>query len=112
MCSIFSTKHVLVGNYDYALLFRPNILFMRRGRLASPFFGLDDSMPPVSAKLLGFQHALAMLAGIMTPPIILSGQGGVNLPVDWQQYLVSTTLVVSGFLSASQTTRFRIRRTP
>lgn len=108
----FFTKEGLVGNYDYAFLFRPNLPFLTKSRRASPFFGLDDSMPLVLAMLLGFQHALAMLAGIMTPPIILAGQGGVNLPVDWQQYLVSTSLIVCGMLSAIQITRFHIYKTP
>jgi uric acid-xanthine permease len=108
----FFTKQGLVGDYDYAFLFRPNIPFLKKSRRASPFFGLNDPMPLVLAMLLGFQHALAMLAGIMTPPIILSGQGGVNLPVDWQQYLVSTSLIVCGILSSIQITRFHIWKTP
>jgi xanthine/uracil permease len=62
--------------------------------------------------LLGFQHALAMLAGIITPPLILSGQGGVNLDIAHQQYLVSTSLIVCGILSCIQITRFHIYKTP
>ncbi|KIW88549.1 uncharacterized protein Z519_10595 [Cladophialophora bantiana CBS 173.52] len=108
----FFTKHGLVGDYDYAFLFRPNLPFLKKPRRASPFFGLHDPMPIVLALLLGFQHALAMLAGIMTPPIILAGQGGVNLPADYQQYLVSTSLIVCGILSSIQITRFHIWRTP
>jgi hypothetical protein len=108
----FFTKKGLVGNYDYAFLFRPNIPFLQKSRRASPFFGLHDPMPVALALLLGFQHALAMLAGVMTPPIILAGQGGVNLSADWQQYLVSTSLIVSGILSAIQITRFHIYKTP
>ncbi|OAP56306.1 hypothetical protein AYL99_09485 [Fonsecaea erecta] len=108
----FFTKHGLVGEYDYAFLFRPNIPFLKKPRRAAPFFGLHDPMPIVLAFLLGFQHALAMLAGIMTPPIILAGQGGVNLTADYQQYLVSTSLIVCGILSSIQITRFHIWRTP
>ncbi|EXJ89166.1 uric acid-xanthine permease [Capronia epimyces CBS 606.96] len=108
----FFTKNGLIGTYDYAFLFRPNIPFLKRPRRASPFFGLNDPMPVVLAFLLGFQHALAMLAGIMTPPIILAGQGGANLTVDYQQYLVSTSLIVCGILSAIQITRFHIYKTP
>lgn len=108
----FLTKNGLVGQYDYAFLFRPNIPFMKKDRRASPFFGLNDSMPVLLALLLGLQHALAMLAGVMTPPIILSGAGGVNLPLDWQQYLVSTSLIVCGILSSIQITRFHIYKTP
>jgi len=108
----FFTKQGLIGTYDYAFLFRPNIPFLKKPRRASPFFGLHDPMPVVLALLLGLQHALAMLAGIMTPPLILAGQGGVNLPVDYQQYLVSTSLIVCGILSSVQITRFHIYKTP
>jgi len=108
----FTTKHGLLGDYDYGFLFLPNIPFMKKDPRAAPFFGLNDQMPVVLALLLGFQHALAMLAGIITPPLIMSGQGGVNLSEGEQQYLVSTSLIVCGILSAVQITRFHIRGTP
>ncbi|KAI1174830.1 purine permease [Nemania sp. FL0916] len=108
----FLTRDGLLGDYDYAFLFRPDIPFMRKHRRASPFFGLNDKLPVFLALLLGFQHALAMIAGIITPPIILSGAAGVNLPTNLQQYLVSTALIVSGILSMIQITRFHIRGTP
>ncbi len=85
---------------------------MARPTRASPFFGLNDKMPVVLALILGFQHALAMLAGIITPPIIMAGAGGLNLVEDQQQYLVSTALIVSGLLSMIQITRFHIYKTP
>ena len=109
-----TTRDGLIGSYDYGALFRPNIPFIRRkgASTQSPFFGLYDSMPIVLSALLGFQHALAMLAGVITPPILLSGQGGANLPIDQQQYLVSTALIVSGILSCVQITRFHIYKTP
>jgi uric acid-xanthine permease len=59
----WTTKEGLVGNYDYAFLFRPNLPFMKKPTQASPFFGLNDKMPIFLGLLLGFQHALAMLAG-------------------------------------------------
>jgi hypothetical protein len=108
----FLTKDGLVGDYDYAFLFRPNLPFLRQSRRAAPFFGLNDKMPVLLAMLLGFQHALAMLAGVITPPLILSGQGGVSLDVAHQQYLVSTSLIVCGILSCVQITRFHIYKTP
>lgn len=108
----FLTKDGLIGDYDYSFLFRPNLPFMRPAQQAAPFFGLNDKMPVVLALLLGFQHALAMLAGVITPPLILSGQGGVNLDISHQQYLVSTSLIVCGILSSIQITRFHIYKTP
>jgi len=83
---------------------------MRRSRRAAPFFGLDDSMPVLLALLLGFQHALSMLAGIITPPIIIAGQGGANLDGETAQYLVSTSLIVCGILSSVQISRFHVYR--
>lgn len=85
---------------------------MKRERRAAPFFGLNDTMPVLLAFLLGFQHALSMLAGIITPPLILSGAGGANLSEELQQYLVSTSLIVCGILSSIQITRFHIYKTP
>ncbi|KAB5584922.1 permease family-domain-containing protein [Coniochaeta sp. 2T2.1] len=108
----FTTRQGLLGDYDYAFLFRPNLPFMKKSGLASPFFGINDRMPVILALLLGFQHALAMLAGIITPPIILSGSGGANLLPEQIQYLVSTALIVSGILSLIQIKRFHIYKTP
>lgn len=85
---------------------------MRRPRKAAPFFGLDDSMPVLLGLMLGLQHALAMLAGVITPPILIAGQTGANLNQIDTQYLVSTALIVSCILSAVQITRFHLYRTP
>jgi len=106
----FTTKDGLVGTYDYAFLFRPNLPFMKKERRAAPFFGLHDRMPVLLALLLGFQHALAMLAGVITPPIILAN--AAHLSSEEQRYLVSTSLVVCGILSSIQITRFHIWKTP
>lgn len=107
----FFTKKGLIGDYNYKFLFTPRVPFMKDSRRGPPFFGLNDDMPVVLALILGFQHALAMLAGIVTPPIILSGASGANLTPDMQQYLVSTALIVSGILSIIQIKRFRIYKT-
>ena len=45
---------------------------------------------------------------VIAPPIILGGAGGANFGDDLYQYLVSTSLIVSGLLSALQMTRFRV----
>ena len=69
-------------------------------------------MPVLLALLLGFQHALSMLAGVITPPIIVAGQGGANLGEPERQYLVSTPLIVCGILSCIQITRIHIYKSP
>lgn len=105
-----TTKEGLVGDYDYKFLFMPNLPFMRPSIRAAPFFGLHDRMPLLLAGILGFQHALAMLAGLIVPPIMISNFA--NLVPETRQYLVSTALIVSGLLSTIQITRFRIYKTP
>ncbi|KAI9732633.1 MAG: hypothetical protein M1834_003969 [Cirrosporium novae-zelandiae] len=106
----FTTKDGLIGDYDYAFLFRPNLPFMKKPTQASPFFGLNERMPVFLALLLGFQHALSMLAGVITPPMILASS--LNLDSTHQQYLVSTSLIVCGILSSIQITRFHIWKSP
>lgn len=86
-----TTKEGLIGDYDYAFLFTPRLPFMKKSTQSAPFFGLNDKMPIFLALLLGFQHALSMLAGLITPPIILSGSSGAALPPQTAQYLVSTS---------------------
>lgn len=108
----FTTRDGLMGDYDYGFLFRPNLPLMRKSNRRSPFFGLNDRMPVALAVLLGLQHALAMLAGVITPPLILGGSGGANLEPAQQRYLVSTALIVSGILSSVQIHRIRIPKTP
>ncbi|KIW16803.1 hypothetical protein PV08_03993 [Exophiala spinifera] len=107
-----TTRDGLIGDYDYAFLFKPSLPFMKKSKQMAPFFALNDKMPIMLALLLGFQHALSMLAGLITPPIILSGTGGANLPTETAQYLVSTSLIVCGILSSIQITRFHIFKTP
>jgi xanthine/uracil permease len=51
-----------------------------------------------------------MLAGVITPPIIIAGSA--NFSQNTTQYLVSTSLIVCGILSAVQITRFHIMKTP
>ncbi|KAB8079371.1 permease family-domain-containing protein [Aspergillus leporis] len=108
----FTTRAGLIGDYDYAYLFTPRIPFMKQTKRSAPFFGLEDRVPVFLALLLGLQHALAMLAGVISPPILLGGSAGANFGDEDYQYLVSTSLIVSGLLSALQMARVHIYKTP
>jgi xanthine/uracil permease len=57
----------------------------------------------------GFQHSLAMLAGVITPPIIFSSS--LAFTADYQSYLISASLIASGILSMVQMSRLRIPKT-
>ena len=102
----FTTRDGLIGDYDYMHLFMPKIPFITHNTREQPFFGLDSEMPIVLGMILGFQHSLSMLAGIITPPIIISS--AAHLSSADSQYLVSASLLVSGILSSIQITRFHI----
>ncbi|SCV73722.1 BQ2448_6152 [Microbotryum intermedium] len=78
----------------------------KRRAHAVPFYALDQEMPILLALLCGFQHALAMLAGLVTPPIIFANQLGFNAAQ--QNQAVAVSLIASGFLSAIQMSRFAI----
>lgn len=85
---------------------------MTHSKKAAPFFGLNESIPVFLALLLGFQHALSMLDGVVTPILIIASEGGASLGAEDTQYLVSTALIVSGILSSIQVTRFHIYKSP
>ncbi|KAH3684188.1 hypothetical protein WICPIJ_004831 [Wickerhamomyces pijperi] len=106
----FTTKHGLLGDYNYKYLFTPEIPFITKKdsttKHLQPFFGLNSDMPVVLGFVLGLQHALSMLAGVVTPPIIISS--AAQLSAQESSYLVSAALITSGLLSLIQITRFKI----
>ncbi|KAI5958619.1 hypothetical protein KGF57_002464 [Candida theae] len=106
----WTTKDGILGDYDYKYLFTPEIPFVSREAKVQPFFGLKSDMPLLLGAILGLQHSLAMMAGLVVPPILISASA--NLPIETQEYLVSTSLIVSGILSIIQITRFHIYGTP
>lgn len=106
----WTTKEGIFGDYDYAYLFTPRLPFSKKEVSTQPFFGLNSDMPLFLGFLLGFQHSLAMLAGVVTPPLLISISA--NFETETQQYLVSCSLIVSGILSMIQITRFHIFGTP
>ncbi|CAK7909017.1 hypothetical protein CAAN1_25S00144 [[Candida] anglica] len=106
----WTTREGLVGDYDYGYLFIPKLPFSKAVPKTQPFFGLNTEMPILLGFILGFQHSLSMLAGVVTPPIIIAGMA--NLSGEVQEYLVSSSLIVSGLLSTIQITRFHIYGTP
>lgn len=106
----WTTKDGFIGDYDYKYLFVPEIPFKKTVTKRQPFFGLNSDMPLLLGFILGFQHALAMLAGVVTPPILIAS--AANLDSATQEYLVSASLIVSGLLSCIQIARFHIYKTP
>ncbi|VVT46282.1 uncharacterized protein SAPINGB_P001136 [Magnusiomyces paraingens] len=102
----FTTKEGIIGSYSYAALFTPDIPFLQKKDVYQPFFPLHGEMPLLLGAILGLQHSLAMLAGVITPPLIISNVA--NFDTEITQYLVSTSLIVSGLLSFVQMIRIKV----
>lgn len=101
----FTTKDGWVGDYDFAWLCMPTLPFgkaaaVARNRRPPPFFSLNERLPLVLAIICGLQHALAMLAGLITPPIIFAS--ALNLDGETQAYLISSSLIACGEFFATR----------
>eukprot|EP00966_Prymnesium_polylepis_P112206 2595765-Prymnesium_polylepis.1 len=61
---------------------------------------------------MGFQHALAMMGGLITPPTLIAGDGCLfnrdPKMCDKQQYLISASLLASGILTLVQVMRIKL----
>ncbi|EAU82748.2 purine permease [Coprinopsis cinerea okayama7 len=101
-----TTKQGWIGDYDYAWLCTPSLPFMKRDNRLPPFYALDDSLPLLLGMTSGLQHALAMLAGLITPPIIFASS--LNLDPELSAYMISASLIGCGFLSLLQMSRIHL----
>ncbi|KAI0068480.1 Xanthine/uracil permease [Artomyces pyxidatus] len=106
-----TTRHGWLGDYDYAWLCTPTLPVTLPGRtkrvkVLPPFYALDADLPLVLAMTSGLQHALAMLAGLITPPIIFAN--ALSLDASTSAYMISASLIGCGILSLVQMSRLRI----
>lgn len=67
------------------------------------FFGLDEPIDLKTTLLVGLQHVLAMVVGIITPPLIVSQ--AIGLDASAAAYLVSMALFTSGLTTLIQVKR-------
>ncbi|KAJ7867443.1 xanthine/uracil permease [Mycena leptocephala] len=102
-----TTRHGWLGDYDYAWLCTPALPFgnLKKSR-QPPFYALDAELPLVLAIASGLQHALAMLAGLITPPIIFAS--ALSLDSATSAYMISASLIGCGILSLVQMSRLKL----
>lgn len=108
-----TTRDGLIGDYEYAYLFTPNIwpLNKKYKDHVPPFFYPDDKIPLLLILILGIQHALTMISGIVTPILAIS-RSAFYFDTATTEYLVSAAFITSGIATLLQITRSRIRGTP
>ncbi|KAE8540316.1 hypothetical protein D1P53_003261 [Cryptococcus gattii VGV] len=101
------TKDGWLGDYDYGALMVPYIPYLtKKQNKELPFYGVNERLPHLLLFLLGLQHALAMVGGLVTPPLLLAGPAGANLGTEAQLYLVSACLIWCGIGTCIQGTSF------
>jgi NCS2 family nucleobase:cation symporter-2 len=105
------SKDAWVGDHDYKAMLIPTIPFVKGTKRDVPFYGVHDKIPYFLLLILGLQHALAMVGGIVTPPLLLGGSSGANLGDANVQYLISASLIWCGLGTALQVSRFRLGKT-
>ncbi|MGB2926388.1 MAG: nucleobase:cation symporter-2 family protein [Limnothrix sp.] len=66
-------------------------------------YGLNDKPPVIEAALVALQHVLAIFAGIITPPLIISSALGLE-PADARN-IISMSLFISGVATFIQIKR-------
>lgn len=100
----YFTREGLLGDYNWGELCLPRLWPYQTKNskvpAASPFYALEDKLPVLLASICGLQHALAMLAGLITPPIIIANE--FQLSGEIQSYMISASLIACGILSAVQ----------
>uniref|UniRef100_A0A061SFW1 Nucleobase:cation symporter-2, NCS2 family n=1 Tax=Tetraselmis sp. GSL018 TaxID=582737 RepID=A0A061SFW1_9CHLO len=106
------SKDVWVGEYDYGYLCMPVLNPWGKSQERElPFYGPNERLPVILTFLMGFQHSLSMVGGIITPPLL----AGLADPTDDKRYqgaLISYSLIVSGLTTIVQVTSLKIPRTP
>ncbi|KAF9474341.1 xanthine/uracil permease [Pholiota conissans] len=103
-----TTRDGWVGDYDYVWLCTPKLPFMHQANRSPPFYALDDDLPLILAISSGLQHSLAMLAGLITPPIIFAS--ALSLDAETSAYMISASLIGCGIMSFIQMSRFHLFR--
>lgn len=83
---------------------------MKQGDKQPPFYALDADLPLVLAISSGLQHALAMLAGLITPPIIFASSLSLDAPTS--AYMISASLIGCGMFSLCAVIEFELLNLP
>lgn len=95
------------SSYDWGWLCKPRSPWSAPGP-PPPFFGNEEALPWIVAVTMGLQHAISMLASIVTVPLFIGGPFNARLTQEEQQYLIAAGMIYAGFGSLIQVHRFRL----
>ena len=98
-----------VTNFDWTWLCMPRLPCFKEPEVP-PFYGVHAKLPLPVAIIMGFQHALAMMGGIITPPLLVSGAFYARFSNEESQYIVAVGLICSGILTWAQVYQVKLFR--
>lgn len=111
-------KAAFIGEYDWKFLCTPRFPFCKKEKheyKPPPFYAYDETLSFSVSMMIGLQHALTMSTNIITPALLVSNVVMSYFPEDYDaslgetqamnrervldvaQYLVSASLICSGF---------------
>ncbi|MCO5600241.1 hypothetical protein L7F22_054351 [Adiantum nelumboides] len=96
----------IFGDYDWTFLCMPRLPFHGFSK-RPPFYSKDEKIPIFLSLVMGLQHALAMVGGIITAPVIIAGSANFSSPKT-EAYLVAAALIVTSIASFVQVYQIRI----
>jgi NCS2 family nucleobase:cation symporter-2 len=112
---VYPSYSGICGNYAWGFLCMPNVLgCLRMGKMKpGPFLKKEEQLPLLVMLVMGLQHALAMLGGIITPPKLIAGDACFGWQQDMKlcnekEYLISAALITSGLLTIIQVIRLKL----
>lgn len=79
------------------------------GRSPPTFFALDEQLAFIPSAILGLQHCLAMLIGLITPAAIM---GGSTDDPKTRLYMINASMIVAGFMTIVQSLGIKHPRLP
>lgn len=102
-------KRIIVGDYDYKRMcmpaWNPWAVKNHPDKGGLHFFRPNEVLPILLTVVMGLQHALAMVGGIITPPVLV----GLAAPdPETKQALVSAALIVSSLCTILSVCRIKI----
>jgi uracil-xanthine permease len=104
-------KKICFGDYEWGPLCMPQWPWCmgKRKRAAPPFYAHNEFLGIFLAAIMGLQHALAMVGGLITPPLVVSSVA--NDPAI-TRFLISSALIVSGICTIVHVIQLKIPFVP
>lgn len=114
VCSeVRCSKKGILGDYDWKWLCTPQVSCSKGPLQPPPFLAKDEKLPLLVSIIMGLQHCLAMLGGIVTVPALIAGDACFPFQFDEKlcaskEYMISASLFASGVLTIIQIIRFKL----